>query len=360
MEYVPGKSLDKAIARGRGMPVAEAIRYAEQIAGALAAAHAAGIVHRDLKPANVMLADSGQVKILDFGLAKLTAAEPRANPASSVSAKGESETVSIHTPLTMDGSIVGTANYMSPEQAQGKSVDARSDIFSFGAVLYEMFTGSRAFEGETTVATLAAILRDEVPPLRSRVPEAPPHLEHAIAKCLRKDPAGRWQSMGAVQAALSGASAISGEAAVPVVAEPLKIAGPPKIVTPPKLIRYGGFWMRAAARIIDAIIIGMALSVLRFLLHGLPLVRDAAFVLFAGCCYELFFVTTRGATIGKLALNLKIVTQDGSPITRRRALGRYCAMAISAITLIGFPMAGFDREKRALHDRICGTRVVDS
>ena len=152
MEHVPGRTLD-ALIRRRGLPVKEAVRYAIEIADALSAAHAAGIVHRDLKPGNIMVTEQGRVKVLDFGLAKL-----RESPKS-----GESDSASTRTvePRTEAGSIVGTAAYMSPEQAQGGAVDTRSDIFAFGAVLYEMLTGRRAFQGTTALSVLAAILKDE-------------------------------------------------------------------------------------------------------------------------------------------------------------------------------------------------------
>ena len=136
MEYLAGRSLNDLIPAG-GLRVPQALKFALQISDALSAAHAAGIVHRDLKPANIRVTDSGLVKVLDFGLAKLTGAGVAATP------DEDSPTLSAATALTVEGAIMGTVRYMSPEQAEGKKVDARSDIFSFGAVFYEMLTGRR-------------------------------------------------------------------------------------------------------------------------------------------------------------------------------------------------------------------------
>ena len=179
MEYVQGKTLNDLIPKG-GLRVPQVIKYALQMSDALNAAHAAGIVHRDLKPANVMVTESGLVKILDFGLAKITDQPP-------VPDDGSTRTINNSAPLTVEGSILGTVSYMSPEQAQGKKVDARSDIFSFGAVLYEMATGQRAFEGESSLSTLSAILRDEPKPMAEVAPDVPPSLETVFHRCLRKN-----------------------------------------------------------------------------------------------------------------------------------------------------------------------------
>jgi len=186
MEYVAGRTLEKAIPP-KGLPIDEALKYAVQAADALAAAHAAGIVHRDIKPSNIVVSDQGQVKVLDFGLAKL------ANP---VATAPEDWTL---TPATAEGVIMGTAAYMSPEQAQGKPVDARSDIFSFGATLYEMVTGRRAFPGDTPISTIAAILTQEPVALEAGVP---PDLAKVIGRCLRKDRSRRFQNMADVKVAL--------------------------------------------------------------------------------------------------------------------------------------------------------------
>jgi serine/threonine-protein kinase len=196
MEFVGGKTLNDLIPKG-GLRVPQALKYALQTADALNAAHTAGIVHRDLKPANIMVTDSGLVKVLDFGLAKLTDASQ------SAALGDDAETIAATSPLTIEGSILGTVSYMSPEQAQGKKVDPRSDIFSFGAVLYEMLTGRRAFEGESSLSTLSAILRDDVKPMIEVAPDVPPQLEAVILQCLKKNPDERWQTMHDVQNALA-------------------------------------------------------------------------------------------------------------------------------------------------------------
>ena len=193
MEYVAGETLDHLIGR-KGLPVRSALKYAAQIADALAAAHAAGIIHRDLKPSNVMVTPQGVVKVLDFGLAKLNEETEADAFAETIHGDGA--------PLTEEGTILGTVAYMSPEQAEGKKVDARSDIFSFGSMLYEMVTGQRAFTGGSKLASLSAVLHKEPQPPSQTVADLPPELERIIARCMKKDPARRWQSMADVKVAL--------------------------------------------------------------------------------------------------------------------------------------------------------------
>jgi len=198
MEFVQGKTLIDLIPKG-GLRVPQVLKYAVQMTDALQTAHAAGIVHRDLKPGNVMVTETGLVKVLDFGLAKLTDSSPLSQTGNS----GDDTTRTIaEAPLTVEGSIIGTVSYMSPEQAQGKKVDARSDIFSFAVVLYEMVTGTRAFAGDSALSTLSAILRDETRPIPEIAPDTPPQLEHVIHRCLRKHPDQRFQTMKEVQTAL--------------------------------------------------------------------------------------------------------------------------------------------------------------
>jgi len=192
MELVDGKTLGELIPKG-GLPLPLVLAYAVQVADALDTAHRAGIVHRDLKPGNVMVTNAGLVKVLDFGLAKLTSpAGPLAD---------ETRTFA-DAPLTVEGRIMGTVSYMSPEQAEGKPVDARSDIFAFGAMLHEMVTGERAFGGDSAISTLSAILRDEVRPL-TQTAGVPSALETIAERCLRKNREERWQSMQEVRAALA-------------------------------------------------------------------------------------------------------------------------------------------------------------
>jgi serine/threonine protein kinase/Tol biopolymer transport system component len=180
MEYVPGKSLDKLITP-KGLILAEAINYATQVASALAAAHAVGIVHRDIKPANVIVTAESQVKVLDFGLAKLIERAP--------SPEGQTQTQK--SVLTEAGTVMGTVAYMSPEQATAGPLDHRTDIFSLGIILFEMLTGARPFRGKSQVETMHAIINDPTPPLPQ-----PHELQDIVDKALAKDPKDRYQHAG--------------------------------------------------------------------------------------------------------------------------------------------------------------------
>ncbi len=193
MEYVAGETLDHLIGK-KGLRIRDVLKYGIQIADALAAAHAAGIVHRDLKPSNVIVTPQGVVKILDFGLAKLS--EPAAADAYAETMHGDGS------PLTEEGTILGTVAYMSPEQADGKKVDTRSDVFSFGSVLYEMATGQRAFSGGSKLSSLSAVLYKDPQPASQAAAEVPAELDRIISRCLKKDPERRWQTMADVKVAL--------------------------------------------------------------------------------------------------------------------------------------------------------------
>ena len=195
MEYVKGKTLGELTPPG-GLGAYDTLRYAVQIADGLQAAHAVGIVHRDLKPGNIMVTAQGLVKILDFGLAKLT------GPTVDVSLSDATQTVG-PAPMTVQGSILGTVSYMSPEQAQGARVDARSDVFSFGCVLYEMVTGTKAFSGDSPLLTLTSILRDEPRPVSELAAGIPPELVQVIYRALRKQPGQRFQTMQEMYAELA-------------------------------------------------------------------------------------------------------------------------------------------------------------
>jgi hypothetical protein len=216
MELVDGKPLNELIPR-KGMRLTEALRIAAQVADALTAAHAAGIVHRDLKPANIMVDAQGRAKVLDFGLAKLSAP----GPAAAAGVDEATHTLAADRPVSEVGIIIGSVPYMSPEQAEGKPVDARSDLFSFGAVLYEMITGQRAFRGESKIATLAAVVEKDPPHASEISATTPPEVERLIARCLRKDVNRRSQNMADVKLALEELrdESASGKLARPAAAD---------------------------------------------------------------------------------------------------------------------------------------------
>ena len=210
MEFLEGETLAERLRRG-AIPLAEVLQVGITIAEALAAAHRQGMVHRDLKPGNIMLTKGG-AKLMDFGLAKSAAA---GTPASGTNAPLLSAAMTISdaspmSPLTTAGSIVGTIQYMSPEQVEGKELDSRSDIFSFGAVLYEMVTGKRAFEGKSQLSVASAILEKDPHPVSALKPMTPPALDRTILKCLAKNPEQRWQNASDLATQLSWLTDASG------------------------------------------------------------------------------------------------------------------------------------------------------
>lgn len=235
MEYVPGKPLDRLIPPG-GMPSAEIRKYATQMADALAAAHAAGIVHRDLKPGNMIVTPESQVKVLDFGLAKL------AGPGHY--APETADTRTIGPSLTETGMVMGTVGYMSPEQVRGENVDHRSDIFSLGCVLYQMAAGRAPFARKTSAESMAAILRDDPAPMPATVPA---DLAQPIQRCLAKSAVQRFQNARELEAALQSApgpakSGLSRRSALAGISAGVVIAG------------AGAYWWRSSgARQIDSL-----------------------------------------------------------------------------------------------------------
>ncbi len=211
MEYLEGETLAERLTKGR-LPIQQVIRYAIEISDALDRAHRQGIVHRDLKPSNVMVTKSG-VKLLDFGLAKssgsvfLDSSQTHAGTFAATQHKDHS--------LTQEGTIVGTFQYMAPEQLEGLEADPRTDIFALGCVLYEMATGRRAFEGKTRTSLIAAIVASNPRPIGETEPLTPPALDHIVRKCLEKDPEDRWQSAHDIADQLRWVAEAGSQAGVP-------------------------------------------------------------------------------------------------------------------------------------------------
>jgi Tol biopolymer transport system component len=241
MELLEGETLAHRLEKG-ALPVVEVLALGRQIAEALDRAHRAGVVHRDLKPGNVMLTKSG-AKLMDFGLARAHARGPVAGTMT------ESPTVS--RPLTAEGAIVGTFQYMSPEQLEGNEADARSDLWALGCVLYEMATGTRAFAEESQASLIAAIMTGEPRPMTERQPLTPPVLGHVVMRCMAKDPADRWQSARDVSHQLEWARSAS-EAA----------AGLAEAAAPAKArLHFGSLF---AAFVVGALVVAAALQLRSF------------------------------------------------------------------------------------------------
>lgn len=230
LELIEGESLADKIAKGP-LPLGDVLGYGRQVASALDAAHRRGIVHRDLKPGNVMITKGG-AKLLDFGLAK-------GGERGGLGVLSSQETVD--KPLTEQGTILGTFQYMAPEQLEGAAADARTDIFALGVLLYEMATGKKAFEGKTRTSLIAAIVSSQPPAISSVAPLSPPALDHVVRKCLEKDPDDRWQSARDVVAELDW------------IAEGGSRAGLPAVVASRRRVREGAAWSAAAVLALGAV-----------------------------------------------------------------------------------------------------------
>jgi len=191
MEHLVGETLEARLAKG-ALPLEQTLEYAIQIADALDKAHRQGVVHRDLKPGNIMLVKSG-AKLLDFGLAKLQAQETPTNLSALPTEQAN---------LTAEGTILGTLQYMAPEQLEGKEADGRTDIFAFGAVVYEMATGKKAFEGKSQASLIGAIMGQNPRPMSELQPMMPATLDHVVRRCMSKAPEDRWQAASDVMAEL--------------------------------------------------------------------------------------------------------------------------------------------------------------
>ena len=247
MEYLDGETLADRLSRGP-LPAEQLIRGGIEIADALDKAHRLGIVHRDLKPGNVMLTKSG-VKLLDFGLAKFQPAST--NAMSGVSRLATAAQAS--RPLTERGTVLGTFQYMAPEQLEGKDADARSDIFAFGAVLYEMATGHKAFEGKSQASLIGAILRDQPPPISGISPMTPPALDRVVKTCMSKDPEDRFQTAHDVKLQLQWISEGGSQVGLPAPVAARrrnreKLAWAAAAVATLAAVGLGwGFWKRAPA-----------------------------------------------------------------------------------------------------------------
>ena len=249
MEFIEGQPI------AGPLPVEQAIAYGIQICEALHAAHRKGITHRDLKPANIMVTKQG-IKLLDFGLAKLAASGMAAASGSGASPSGEQATVAA---LTGSHTVVGTPQYMAPEQIEAREVDARTDIFAFGCVLYELIAGTRAFDGQTSSSIMAAVLATKPRPIEELVPLTPPALERIVSRCLAKDPEDRWHTARDVAAELQW------------VAQGGSKVGLPAVVSGRRKVREHVAWAACAVATVAAI--GFAVAWNRRAPEPAPVVR---------------------------------------------------------------------------------------
>ncbi|HEV2114038.1 MAG TPA: protein kinase, partial [Terriglobales bacterium] len=241
MELLEGETLGDRLQKGP-LPLKQALEVGVEIAEALEKAHKSGIVHRDLKPGNIVLTKEG-AKLLDFGLAK-----PPISPlASAAAVSSDSPTVpAVSKPLTAEGTIIGTYQYMAPEQIHGQNADARSDIFALGAVLYEMVTGKRAFQGKSQISVMSAILEKEPEPISATQPMIPPALDHVIQRALAKNPDERWQSAADLKSELTWVAQSGSHAAAAAQ------------ITARNTTRERWAWTLASVGLLAAIVIGVA------------------------------------------------------------------------------------------------------
>jgi len=236
MELVEGETLEQRLTKGP-LPSDQTLRYAAQIADALAKAHKLGVTHRDLKPPNIMLTKSG-AKLMDFGLAKQVGPAPLATASTEMTMDQQR--------LTSQGMLVGTFQYMAPEQLEGKEADARTDLFTLGEVIYEMATGKPAFSGKSRASLIAAILTTEPTPITQLQPLTPPSLERVVKKCLAKDPEDRWQNASDLATELNW------------IAEGASQPGIPALVTLKRKTRERLAWAIALAGLLAAALSGAA------------------------------------------------------------------------------------------------------
>ena len=309
MELLEGENLADRIARG-SVPIEQLLRTGIEIADALDKAHRRGIVHRDLKPANIMLTKSG-AKLLDFGLAK-------ESPLG-----GDVQTdATVAKALTSEGTIVGTFQYMSPEQLEGANADARTDIFALGAVLYEMATGRRAFEGKSRASLIASILGTQPPPIAQLRPTTPPALDRLVQACLAKDPDDRWQTAHDVMLDLR------------FVAESSSAAGVPAPVARRRAWRERSAWIVAAAAVVAAVAIGVTT-----MKRTLPAGGLAQFAIDMPPNLTLFPFDTKGVAISPDGTMIAFVAGDiqGKPSLYIRNLATTKITALAGTDDASFP-----------------------
>ncbi len=323
LEYLEGDTLAARIARGP-VPATEALTIAIAICEALDKAHRQGIVHRDLKPGNVMLVKSGpakstpqqsrgatQVKLLDFGLAKIAAVNAAPVPGGATPANttlGLSMPVTQTTPLTLQGTILGTFQYMAPEMLEGAEADARADIWAFGCVLYEMLTGKKAFEGKTQASLISAIIATQPAPLATLQPLTPPALEHAVATCLEKDPDQRYQSAHDVLLQLRWIASAGSQAgiAAPIAARRrLRSHGRlAAIVAAAVTLTAAGVWNFAVPRHVAPAVLRASIALpkgIEFNIYGagnLAVAPDASRVVYGGFTTDVPVLVLRNAASG--------------------------------------------------------------